>query len=85
MTFAHFLKSPACPPSLSRIKRCYGLKGRLFINWPRNFKSELFAESESRFFFKVRPFQLIFSKDGTQVTYMEFVSVGETIRLKRIK
>jgi hypothetical protein len=28
---------------------------------------------------------LIFSKDGTQVTYMEFVSVGETVRLKRIK
>ena len=26
MTFAHFLKSPACPPSLSRIKKCYGLK-----------------------------------------------------------
>lgn len=59
--------------------------GRLFINWPRNFKSELFAESESRFFFKVRPFQLIFSKDGTQVTYMKFVSSGETVRLKRIK
>jgi hypothetical protein len=59
--------------------------GRLFINWPRNFKSELFAESESRFFFKVRPFQLIFSKGGTQVTYMEFVSGGEAVRLKRIK
>lgn len=36
--------------------------GRLFINWPRDFKSELFAEAESKFFFKVRPFQLILPK-----------------------
>jgi hypothetical protein len=59
--------------------------GRLFIDWPRNFKSELFAESESKFFLKVRPFQLVFIKDERQVTHLEFRGDQETVRLKRIK
>jgi hypothetical protein len=48
-------------------------------------KSELFAEAESKFFFKVRPFQLIFTKDNKQVTHLEFLSTGETVRMKKIK
>jgi uncharacterized protein DUF3471 len=59
--------------------------GRLFVDIPRNYKSELFAESESKFFLKVRPVQLTFGKDEGQVTHMEFVSNGETLRAKKIK
>ena len=58
---------------------------RLFINWPRDFKSELFAESESKFFLKVRAFQLIFTKTEGQVTHMEFRGSGQIVRFKRIK
>jgi CubicO group peptidase (beta-lactamase class C family) len=59
--------------------------GRLFVDIPRNHKSELFAESESKFFLKVRPYRLTFVKDETQVTHVEVDSSdGETWRAKRI-
>ena len=57
---------------------------RLFIDWPEDFKSELFAKSESKFFVKVSPVQLVFSKDEKQVTNMKFVSTDGS-RLKKIK
>jgi len=34
----------------------------------------LFAEAESKFFLKVRPYQLTFIKDGGQVTHFEVVA-----------
>ncbi|HWT00887.1 MAG TPA: serine hydrolase [Pyrinomonadaceae bacterium] len=58
---------------------------RLFIDIPRNFRSELFAESESKFFLKTRPLQMTFVKDASQVAYMEVVGYGEPLRAKRIK
>ena len=59
--------------------------GRLFVDIPRNSKSELFAESESRFFLKVLPFQLIFVKDKGRVTYLKVVSDGQILRAKRLE
>jgi CubicO group peptidase (beta-lactamase class C family) len=59
--------------------------GRLFIDWPRGNKSELFAESESNFFLKVRAFQIIFIMAEKQVTHLEFRGEQQTVRLKRIK
>jgi hypothetical protein len=58
---------------------------RLFINWPKEFKSELFAESESTFFLKVSPVQLRFIKNEGQVTQLEFLADERTLRMKRIK
>ena len=58
---------------------------RLFVDIPMNYKSELFAESESKFFLKVRPFQVTFIKDERQVTHLEVVGWGQTLRAKRIK
>ena len=58
---------------------------RLFVDIPRNYKSELFAKSESKFFLKVSPVQLTFIKDEGQVTHMEGVAYGQTLRAKRIK
>jgi CubicO group peptidase (beta-lactamase class C family) len=58
---------------------------RLFVDIPRNYKSELLAESESKFFLKVRPVQLTFIKDERQATHIEVVSNGQTLRAKRIK
>ena len=59
--------------------------GRLFINWPKDFKSELFAESESKFFLKLSPVQLRFMKNENQATQLEFLTGGQTLRMKRIK
>lgn len=59
---------------------------RLFVDIPRNHKSELFAESESKFFLKIAPRQLIFIKDKGQVTRVDVViDDRETLRAKRIK
>jgi CubicO group peptidase (beta-lactamase class C family) len=58
---------------------------RLFINWPKDFKSELFAESESNFFVKISPVQFRFIKNEGQVTQLEFLADGRTLRMKRIK
>ncbi|HEU5182170.1 MAG TPA: serine hydrolase [Candidatus Polarisedimenticolia bacterium] len=59
--------------------------GRLFLDIPRNSKSELFAESKSKFFLKVRPLQVVFVKEGGRVTRLEAVSDGQTLRAKRLK
>ena len=58
---------------------------RLFVNIPRNDRSELFAESKSKFFLKIRPLQMRFIKDKQQVTQMEIVEYGETLHAKRIQ
>jgi CubicO group peptidase (beta-lactamase class C family) len=58
---------------------------RLFINIPENDTSELFAESESKFFMKIRPYQMTFMRDESQVTHMEIVTDAETLRANRIK
>jgi len=59
--------------------------GRLFVDIPANDKSEVFAESESKFFLKTRPMQMTFAKDEGQVTHLEFVDNGEPLRAKRIR
>jgi hypothetical protein len=59
--------------------------GRLFVDIPRNSRSELFAESESKFFLKVRQMQMTFVRAGGQVTQMELLQGGETYRAKKIK
>ena len=58
---------------------------RLFVDIPKNGKSELFAESGSTFFLKIRPLQMTFIKDEGQITHMEVVEYGETWRANKIK
>lgn len=61
---------------------------RLFADMiSRNHKSELFAESESKFFLKMAPRrQVMFIRDDRQVTHLELIAVeGWTMRAKRIK
>jgi hypothetical protein len=57
---------------------------RLFADIPKDFTSELFAESESTFFFKTTPRQMTFIKDGGRVTRIDFVVEGEVWRAKRL-
>jgi len=58
---------------------------KLLVDIPRKHKSELFAESESKFFLKESPVQVTFFKDDGQVTDMDVVADGQTVRAKRIK
>ena len=58
---------------------------RLFVDIPKDGRSELFAESESTFFLKIRPLQMTFIKDKEQITHIEVVEYGETWRANKIK
>ena len=60
---------------------------KLFVDIPINQKTELFAESESKFFLKIAPRrQVIFIRDDRHVTHLELVAVeGWTMRAKKIK
>ncbi len=58
---------------------------KLFVDIPLNQKTELFAESESKFFLKIRPIQMKFIRAEGKVTHMDFFQNGETLRAKKIK
>jgi hypothetical protein len=58
---------------------------RLFADIPRNYRSEVFPESESKFFLKTYPIQITFEKNGRQATDLDWVQGGETWHAKRIK
>ena len=58
---------------------------RLFVTQTKGSKTELFAESESRFFLKMRPYQLVFTKGEGQTAQLEIVEGEKTYHSKRIK
>lgn len=58
---------------------------KLFVDIPMNQKTEMFAESESKFFLKIRPIQMTFIRTEGKVTHMDFLQNGETLRAKKIK
>lgn len=58
---------------------------RLFMTHPTGSKLELFAESKSRFFLKIRPYQLIFTKGEGQPAQLKIVEGDDTFHSKRIK
>jgi hypothetical protein len=58
---------------------------RLFFNGPNGPKMELFAESELKFFLKIRPYRLIFTKVEGQRPQLEIVEGDDTFHSKRIK
>ena len=57
---------------------------KLFVDIPLNQKTEMFAESESKFFLKIRPVQMVFISTEGKVTHMDFLQNGETLRAKKI-
>lgn len=59
---------------------------RLFIDVPRGSKSELFAESKSKFFLKAPDGLIEFLKDEKgQVTALEIRANEQTLRARRIR
>ena len=58
---------------------------RLFFTRPEGHKLELFAESESRFFLKIRPYVLTFTKPEGQTAQLEITEGDETFHSKRIE
>ena len=53
--------------------------GHLHIDIPEGDRSELFAESPTQFFLKIRPWTLTFVKDGTRVVRLDILDRGEVV------
>ena len=58
---------------------------RLFVDYPKNFKAELFAETETKFFIKVRLIEFTFKIDGGKVTGLVVAGRGQSYPLKRVE
>lgn len=59
--------------------------GRMYGDIPRNQETELFPESPTTFFFKIRPAEITFVKDGDAVTHLNWVEYGRTLRANRVR
>ena len=58
---------------------------RLFVDYPANFRSELFAESETKFFIKIRPVDFTFTIIEGKVTGLVVAGRGQSYPLKRVE
>ena len=58
--------------------------GRLYIDVPKGDRSELFAETSSKFFLKIRPWTFTFVKEGSKVIRLELLDGGETVIGQRV-
>ena len=57
--------------------------GHLYIDVPEGERSELFAETPSQFFLKIRPWTLTFVKEGSQVTRLDLQDGGQVMSGRR--
>ncbi len=58
--------------------------GRLYINVPQDARTELFAETPSQFFLKIRPWTLIFVKEAGRVVRLDILDSGEIVSGRRV-
>jgi CubicO group peptidase (beta-lactamase class C family) len=58
--------------------------GRLYLDVPQGYRSELFAETPSQFFLKIRPWTLTFVKEGSRVIKLDILESGEVVSGQRI-
>jgi len=59
--------------------------GRLYIDVPQDGRSELFAETPTQFFLKIRPWTLTFVQTGGRITRLDILEAGEIVTGKRIE
>ena len=58
--------------------------GRLYLDVPEGDRSELFAETPSQFFLKIRPWTLTFVKEGSQDMRLDILDSGQIVSGKRV-
>lgn len=59
-------------------------RGRLYIDVPQGDRSEMFAETPTQFFLKIRPWTMTFVKEGSQVKRLDFLDNGEIVSGERV-
>src|SRR6185436_2315388 len=58
--------------------------GRLYLDVPQGDRSELFAETPSQFFLKIRQWTLTFVKEGSQVIKLDILDSGEIVSGRKV-
>ena len=58
---------------------------RLFLDFPQGGRGELFAESPTQLFLKIRPWTMTFVRDGERVVRIDIIDSGETVPAVRVK
>jgi hypothetical protein len=58
--------------------------GGLFVDVPKDHTSQVFARSPTTFFFKFRPAEMTFVKEGSAV-HLDWAEHGETLRANKMK
>ena len=58
---------------------------RLFIDFPQDSPSELFAESPTQLFLKIRPWTMTFMREGDRVVRIDILDTGEIVPAPRVE
>jgi CubicO group peptidase (beta-lactamase class C family) len=58
---------------------------RLFIDFPRGARAELFAESPTQLFLKIRPWTMTFVREGERVVRIDILDTGEIVPAPRVE
>ena len=69
----------------SRIATITREGGRLFLDFPHGVRSELFAQSPTQLFLKIRPWTMTFVRDGKRVVRIDILDSGETVPAPRVE
>ena len=57
---------------------------RLFIDFPEGTRTELFAESPTQLFLKIRPWTMTFVREGERVVRIDILDTGEIVPAARV-
>ncbi len=57
---------------------------RLFIDFPEGSRTELFAESPTQLFLKIRPWKMTFVREGERVVRIDILDTGEIVPAARV-
>ncbi len=58
---------------------------RLFIDFPHGARAELFAESPTQLFLKIRPWTMTFVREGKRVVRIDILDTGEIVPAQRVE
>ena len=69
----------------SRIATITREGNRLFLDFPKGQRAELFAQSPTQLFAKIRPWTMTFVREGERVVRIDILDQGEVVRAARVE
>jgi hypothetical protein len=69
----------------SRIATITREGSRLFLDFPQGGRAELYAQSPTKLFLKIRPWTMTFVREGEKVVRIDILDDGEVYRALRVE